>query len=131
MTLVALESSKYFFLVGKGEKVILLGYPLFLHRTPANLFLYGDIILTCVWTVFQAASFANLAPFTHAGPGAPPTPTPTATAHPIRLVPPLLFLHSCLVVTVQQALAPDPLSVPHVSGLFWLQNCSHKCHFHG
>ena len=58
----------------KGEKVILLGYPLFLHRTPANLLIYGDIILICVWTVFQAASFANLAPFALAGPGAAPPP---------------------------------------------------------
>ena len=80
MTLVALESSKYFFPMGKGEKVILLGYPLFLHRTPANIFIYADIILTSVWTVFQAASFANLAPFALAVPGAAPTPVRLVTA---------------------------------------------------
>ena len=75
---------------GKGEKVILLGYPLFLHRTPANLLIYGDIILICVWTVFQTASFANLAPFALAGPGAAP-PRPT-----IRLVTALLLLSAQL-----------------------------------
>ena len=118
------ESSKYFFPMGKGENVILLGYPLFLHRTAANLFTYGDILLACVWTVFQAASFAKLAPCTLAGPGAAPTRQVSCC------------LQCCMVVTARQALAPQPLSVPHVSGLFWLQNhshkdYSHKCHFHG
>ena len=67
------ESSKYFFPVGKGENVILLGYPVFPHRTAASVFTHGDILLACVWTVFQAASFAQLALCALAGPGAAPT----------------------------------------------------------
>lgn len=121
---------KYFFPVEKGEKVILLGYPLFLHRTPANLFLYGDIILTCVWTVFQAASFVACS-FPHAGPGAPPPPPPPPPPHPSGSSPSLYCFCTVPVVTVQQSPGSGSPFSATCEWIFWLQNCSHKCHFHG
>lgn len=74
MTLVALESSKYFFPMQKVRKLFFLATLYFYIGHLPIYFIYGDIILICVWTVFQAASFANLAPFALAGPGAAPPP---------------------------------------------------------
>lgn len=99
--------------VGKAEKSLLIGNPLFLHGGHLTmLVIYGDIFLSLFWLCAPTAS-----------------PLHTPAPHTLQILelpspqPQLLLYCHCLhfVVTPKQVLCLDPLPVSHVSELFWLK----------